>query len=203
MKREIFEFISMATNCKMTTKQSHTRDKHGNVMRENLNLEQIMFSENENKAPNRVIVMDDLKNEAFNSRDKEVNSTMNLLMTKLSHHNNIFVLLVCHKLYPKGPNSVLLREQLTGMHLHAVANVQKAKNYVCNDLADEDEKCQYNQLFKEHVLDVNDSVKEKRRGSMFIKFSPSVSEENRLRVGRFLMFNDKDHSVIHEISKRQ
>ena len=65
-------------------------------------------------------------NEAFISRDKEVNSMMNLLMTKLSHHNNISVLLVCHELYPKGSNSVLLRDQLTGMHLHVVANVQKA-----------------------------------------------------------------------------
>ena len=92
---------------------------------------------------------------------------MNLLMTKLSHHNNISVLLVCHELYPKGTNSVLLREQLTGMHLHAMANAQKAKSYVCNYLADEEEKCQYNQLFKEHILDVNNSVKGKRRGSVF------------------------------------
>ena len=28
---------------------------------------------------------------------------------------------------------------------------------------------------------------------MFIKFSPSVSEENGLRAGRFLTFNDRDH----------
>ena len=62
--------------------------------------------------------------------ETEINSTMNLLMTKLSHHNNISVLIVCHELYPKGPNSVLLREQLTGMHLHSVANAQKAKNYI-------------------------------------------------------------------------
>ena len=93
----------MMTNGEMTTKQSHKRDKHGNVMREHRNLEQIVSSENENEAPNRVTVMDDLMNEAFNSRDKEVSSTMNLLMTKLSHHNNIFVLLVCHELYPKDP----------------------------------------------------------------------------------------------------
>ena len=162
-----------------------------------------MFSKSKNEVPNRVIVMDNLMNKAFNSRDKEVNSMMNLLMTKLSHHNNISVLLVCHELYPKGPNCVLLREQLTGMHLHAVANVQKAKNYVCNYLVDEDKKCQYNQLFKEHILDINDSTKGKRHGSMFIKFSPLVSEENRLRVGRFLTFNNRDHSVIHKISKRQ
>ena len=52
--------------------------------------------------------MDDLVNDDFNLKEKEVNSTMNLLMTKLSHHNNILVLIVCHELYPKGPNSVLL-----------------------------------------------------------------------------------------------
>ena len=91
-----------------------------------------------NEAPNRVIVMDDLMNEAFNSRDKEVNSTMNLLMTKLSHHNNTSVLLVCHELYRIWHSMVLLREQLTGIHLHAVANAQKAKNYICNYLADKD-----------------------------------------------------------------
>ena len=138
---------------------------------------------------------------------------MNLLMTKLSHHNNISVSLVRHELYPnqssdilqhsqnRPTNSVLLREQLTGMHLHKVANAQKAKNYVCNYLADEDEKCQYNQLFKEHILDINDSVKGKRRSSVFIKFSASVSEENGLTAGRLLTFNNRDHSIIHEISR--
>ena len=143
--------------------------------------------------------MDDLMNEAFNSRDKEVNSMMNLLMTKLSHHNNIFVLLVCHELYPKGTNSILLREQLTGMHLHVVANAQKAKNYVCNYMADKDEKCQYNELFKEHILDINNSVKGKRWGSVFIKFSPLVSQENGLRVERLFMvfltkFQEDNHN---------
>ena len=184
-----------------TKQQSCKRDKHGNVMKEHQSLEQIVFSENEHDALNRVINMDDLTNEAFNSRDKEVNSMMNLLMTKLSHHNNISVLLVCNELYPKGTNSVSLREQLTGVHLHTVANAQKAKNYICNYLVDEDKKCQYNQLFKEHILDVNDSVKGKRQGSVFIKFLPSVSEENGLRAGRFLTFNDRDHSVIHEVSR--
>ena len=117
-----------------TKQQSRKRDKHRNVMKEHQSMEQIVFSENEHDAPNRVIFMDDLMNEAFNSRDKEVNSMMNLLMTELSHHNNSSVLLVCHKLYPKGTNSVLLRERLTGIHLHAVANTQKVKNYVCNYL---------------------------------------------------------------------
>ena len=70
-------------------------------MNEHRDLEQIVFSEDENNAPNRVVVMDDLMNEAFSSRDNEINSTMNLLMTKLSHHNNISVLIVCHELDPK------------------------------------------------------------------------------------------------------
>ena len=110
-----------------TKQQSHKRDKCRNVMKEHQSLQQIVFSENEHDAPNRVIVMDDLMNEAFDSRDKEVNSMMNLLMTKLSHHNNISVLLVCHELYPIETNSVLLREQLTGMHWYTVANAQKSQ----------------------------------------------------------------------------
>ena len=87
-----------------------------------------------------------------------MNSTVDLLMTKLNHHSNISVLLDCHELYPKGPNSVLLHDQLTGMHLHSVSNVQKARNYVCNYLTDENKKAQYNELFKEHVSNVGDSV---------------------------------------------
>ena len=109
---------------------------------------------------------------------------------------------MCHELYPKGPNSVLLREQLTSMHLHSVANTQKAKNYVCNYLTDDDEKCQYNKLFKEHVLDVGDSIKGRKCGSIFIKFSPMVSEDSGLRAGRFLAFNERDHSVIQELTKK-
>ena len=89
------------------------------------------------------------------------------------------------------------------MHLNSVANTQKAKNYVCNCLTDDDEKCQYNQLFKEHVLDIGDSIKGRRHSGIFIKFSsPTVSEDSRLRAGRFLTFNERDHSVIHELMKR-
>ena len=158
---------------KLKKPPSRKRDKEGRISRvvnQEKSLEEIVFSENEESALNRVVVMDDLMNEAFNSYDKDVNSMMNLLMTKLSHHNNISVLLVCHELYPKGPNSVLLHDQLTGMHLHSIANAQKARNYVCNYLTDEDEKAQYNELFKEHVLNVGDSVNGKQRGSIFIKF---------------------------------
>ena len=68
-------------------------------------MEDIVFGENEKSALNRVIVLDDLMTEAFGVWDNE--SMMNLLMTKLSHHNNVSVLIVCHECYPKGKNSVL------------------------------------------------------------------------------------------------
>ena len=157
-------------NSKMRARK---RDKHGSLLNKHKDLEEIVFGKNENNTPNRVVVMGDLMNDAFSPKDKEVNSTTNLLMTKLSHHNNISLQIVCHELYPKTPNSVLLQEQLNGMHLHTVANTQKARNYVCNYLTDDDEKHQYNQLFKEHVLDIDDSIKG-RHGSIFIKFSPIV-----------------------------
>ena len=64
-----------------------------------------MFNEDQQSTPNRVIVFDDLMTEAFSNKDNE--STMNLIMTKLSHHNNLSILIVCHELYPKGKNSVL------------------------------------------------------------------------------------------------
>ena len=75
-------------------------------------MEDIVFGENEKTAPNRVIVFDDLMTEAFGVQDNE--SMMNLLMTKLSHHNNISVLIVCHELYPKGKIPCCFEE----IHLH-------------------------------------------------------------------------------------
>ena len=92
----------------------------------------IVSKESMETAPNRVIVLDDLMNDAFNSKDTNINSMMKLLITKLSHHNNISVLIVCHELYPKGQNSMLFRGQLTGIHLHSVANTRKACTYVHN-----------------------------------------------------------------------
>ena len=92
-KKELFEFVSMTKKIELK-KTPCKRDKHGVLMNEHRDLEQIVFSEDKNNAPNRVLVMGDLMNEAFNSRDKEINSTMNLLMTKLSHHNNISILCV-------------------------------------------------------------------------------------------------------------
>ena len=164
-KKDLLEFIASTSNEAIISKKessSHERDKHGVSISGKRDIEQIIFSETENNSPNHVVVMDDLMNEAFNSRDKEVTSTMNLLMTKLSHHNNLSVSIVYQELYPKGPNSVLLREQLTGVHhLHSVANSQKARNYVHTYLTDNNEKAQYNQLFKEHILDIVDGVKGK------------------------------------------
>ena len=85
--------------------------------------EDIVYGEDEKTAPNRMIVFDDLMTEAFSNKDNE--STINLITTKLSHHNNLSVLLVCHELYPKGNSSMLFREQLTSVHLHAIANQQR------------------------------------------------------------------------------
>ena len=113
-KKELFEFIASMINNdersqgvvdeKLKKPSSRKRDKEGRiskVVNQEKSLEEINFSENKESALNRVVVMDDLMNKAFNSCDKDVNSTMNLLMMKLSHHNNISVLLVCHELYPK------------------------------------------------------------------------------------------------------
>ena len=150
-----------------------------------------------------MIVFDDLMTEAFSNKDNE--STMNLLTTKLSHHNNTSILIVCHELYPKGKNSVLFRDQLTGIHLHAFANQQKIHRYVYGFLSDNAEKRQFNYLFDEHVLRVNDSFKGNRRGSIFIRFTPGISKDCfgvRRRIGRFLTFNECDFSVVHETFDR-
>ena len=101
---------------------------------------------------------------AFNVRDNEV--TMNLLITKLSHHNNVSILIMCHKLYPKGKNLVLFRDQLTGVHLHSIANQQKVKHYVYGFLSDDNEKKHFDKLFNEHVLNSG----ELRPGSDHTKF---------------------------------
>ena len=91
-------------------------------------LEDIVFSEDEKSAPSRVMVFDDLMTEAFSNHQNE--ATMNLFTTKLSHPNNVSILIVCHKLYPKGKNSVLFHDQLTGVHLQAIANQQRIRRYV-------------------------------------------------------------------------
>ena len=120
----------------------------------------IIFNEDKRSAPGRVIVFDDLMMDAFGNCENK--ATMNLLTTKLSHHNNTSVLIVCRELYPKGKNSMLFRDQLTGVHLHAIANQQKIHHYVYGFLFDDSEKRQFDHLFNEHVLRVNNSLKGNR-----------------------------------------
>ena len=47
---------------------------------------------------------------------------------------------------------MLFREQLTGVHLHAIANQQRIRRYVYGFLTDDIEKRQFDKLFNEHVL---------------------------------------------------
>ena len=54
-------------------------------------------------------------------------------------------------------------------------------------LSDNEEKAHYDYLFKEHVLDVCDSAKEKHCGSIFVKFAPNI-DENGINVGKFFYF---------------
>ena len=137
--------------------------------------EDIVFNEDKRSAPSRVIVFDDLMMDVFGNRENE--APMNLLTTKLSHHNNMSVLIVCHELYPKGKNSMLFRDQLTGVHLHAIANQQKIRCYMYGFLSDDFEKRQFDHLFKKHVLHVNDSLTGNRRGSIFIHFTPGICQD--------------------------
>ena len=164
----------------------------------------IVYGEDKKTAPNRMIVFDDLMTDAFGNKDNE--STMNLITTKLSHHNNLSVLIVCHELYPKGKSSMLFREQLTGVHLHAIANQQRIRRYVYGFLTDDIEKRQFHKLFNEHVLRVNDNgLNGNRRGSVFIRFMPSLCTDHKgslRRVGRFLTFNECGYSVVHETPHR-
>ena len=130
--------------------------------------------------------------EVFSNKDNE--STMNLLTTKLSHHNNTSILIVCHELYPKGKNSVLFRDQLTGVHLHAIANQQKIRRYVYGFLSDD------STIFLTSMYYESTTVN--RRGSIFIHFTPGISKDRfgvRRRIGRFLTFNECDFSVVHEM----
>ena len=161
-----------------------------------------MYAESSRDAPHRVIVLDDLMVEAFDKSENR--DVMQLLMTKLSHHNNISVLIVCHELYPKGKNAVLLRDQLTAVHIHSLANVKKIVLFIRNYLNDKKEEDQYVRLFEEHVSRVSPVVdKCNRRGSIIVKFNvPSLKQhplkKGRPPVGRFITFNDRDHAVVHE-----
>ena len=162
-----------------------------------------MYNEDGRTAPNRVIVFYDLMTQAFSNKDNEL--TMNLITTKLSHHNDLSVLIVCHELYPKGKSSVLFREQLTGVHLHTIANQQRIRRYIYSFLTDDAEKWQFNNLCNKHVLHVNDNLNGNRRGSVFIRFTPGSCMDDggiQRRIGRFLTFNESGYSVVHETFDR-
>ena len=77
--KKTFKFIASTSNEAIISKKessSRKRDKHDVSISGKRDIKQIIFSENENNSPNHVVVMDDLMNEAFNSRDKDVTSTM-------------------------------------------------------------------------------------------------------------------------------
>ena len=112
--------------------------------------------------------------DVFNSKDHDIDSTMKLLMTKLSNHNNISVLIVCHELYPKGPNSVLLRGQLNGIYLHIVVDNRKACNYIHNYLVDKDEKEHFHNLYKQYAVNVKYTTERKGRQGILVKFTSSI-----------------------------
>ena len=149
-----------------------------------------------------MLVLDDLMVEAFEKPKNR--DLMQLLMTRMSHHNNLSVLIVCHELYPKGKNSVLLREQLTGIHLHSLTNAKRAIGFVRNYLNDKGEEEQFKDLFSEYVSRVNPvASKTDRRGSIIVKFNvPSTQSNGRCKaIGRFITFNDKNHAIVHENKK--
>ena len=199
MKQDVFDFISK-TNHEDSLQKVIKKQKDSDIeLQSHRDPEDIVFNEDEKSAPSQVIVFDDLMTEVFSNKDNE--STMNLLTTKLSHHNNTSILIVCHELYPKGKNSVLFHDQLTGIHFHAIANQQKIRRYVYGFLSDDAEKRQFDYLFDEHVLRVNDSFKGNRKGSIFICFTPGLSKDRfgvRRRIGRFLTFNKCDFLVDHK-----
>ena len=138
---DLHEFIATTSELGGRNQKSCKCNKHSVTVQANkCNNKSIVYNEDESNTPNCVVVLDDLMSEAFNSKNKPLSQAMDLLMTKLSHHNDVSVLIVCHELYPKGPNSVLMREQLTGVHIHSVANSQNPRNFIKNYLSDDDEK---------------------------------------------------------------
>ena len=192
---DIFNFISGTSNNNIERRR-----------KQKLSGEKIMYSppptyyvyaESSRDAPHRVIILDDLMVEAFDKLENR--DVMQLLMTKLSHHNNISMLIVCHELYPKGKNAILLRDQLTGVHIHSLANVKKIMSFIRNYLNDKKEEDQYVRLFEEHVSRVGGVDKCNRCGSIIVKFNvPSLKQQHKKAVGRFITFNDRDHAVVHE-----
>ena len=187
---DVFDFISGTSIYNIERKQRKSSSGGGEAY---YHRAPHVYAESSRDAPHRVIVLDDLMVEAFDKSENR--DVMQLLMTKLSHHNNISVLIVCHELYPKGKNAVLLRDQLTGVHIHSLANVKKIVSFIRNYLNDKKEEEQYVRLFEEHVSRVSVD-KCNRRGSIIVKFNvPSLKQG---AIGRFITFNDRDHAVVHE-----
>ena len=52
---------------------------------------------------------------------------------------------------------MLFREQLTSAYLHVIANQQRIRRYSYGFLTDDIKKRQFDKLFNEHVLRVNDN----------------------------------------------
>ena len=113
-KEDVFRFIAI-TSGMLVPDRPRKRHVDDVAMAYHHPYDTYVYAKSSQSAPLRIIVLDNLMVEAF---DKSENGEiMSLLMTKLSHHNNVSVLIVCHELYPKGKNSVLLQEQLTGVHI--------------------------------------------------------------------------------------
>ena len=183
MQDDVFDFISGTSIYNIERRRK--RKSSGETTYYHRAPHAYVYTESSRDAPHRVIVLDDLMVEAFDKSENR--DIMQLLMTKLSHHNNISVLIVCHELYPKGKNAVLLRDQLTGVHIHSLANVKKIVSFIRNYLNDKKEEEQYVRLFEEHVSRVSVD-KCNRCGSIIVKFNvPSLKQG---AVGRFITFND-------------
>ena len=198
MQDDIFNFISGTSNNNIERRRK--RKSSGEKIMYSPPPKYYVYAESSRDAPHRVIVLDDLMVEAFNKSENR--DVMQLLMTKLSHHNNISMLIVCHELYPKGKNAVLLRDQLMGVHIHSLANVKKIVSFIRNYLNDDKkEEDQYVRLFEEHISRVSVD-KCNRRGSIIVKFNvlsfKQQLKKGRVPVGRFITFNDRDHAVVHE-----
>ena len=176
---DIFNFISGTTNNNVERRRKR-KSSGEKIMYSPPPPKYYVYAESSRDAPHRVIVLDDLMVEAFDKSENR--DVMQLLMTKLSHHNNISVLIMCHELYPKGKNAVLLRDQLTGVHIHSLANVKKIVSFIRNYLNDDKkEEDQYVRLFEEHVSRVSVD-KCNRRGSIIVKFNV-LSFKQQLKKG--------------------
>ena len=72
-------------------------------------------------------------------------------------------------------------------------------------LADNEERRHFDELFNEHIFRVNDNLKSNRSGSIFVRFTPAPYQGTKCanRFGRFLMFNERDFSVIQQVPQHR